>query len=80
MSQALSVLQSLTFGQPLILWLFVLAVPLVLLTARVRLRTTRIGLRFGVLLHFYLEEAGFGNIEIERLSPLSDYAILARKL
>jgi SAM-dependent methyltransferase len=33
-----------------------------------------------VLLRFYLEEAGFGNIEIERLSPLSDYAIVARKL
>ena len=33
-----------------------------------------------VLLRFYLEEAGFGNIEIERLSPVSDYAIFARKL
>jgi hypothetical protein len=32
------------------------------------------------VLLFYLEEAGFGNIEIERLSPQSDYAILARKL
>ena len=33
-----------------------------------------------VLLRFYLEEAGFGNIEIERLSPVFDYAIFARKL
>ena len=33
-----------------------------------------------VLLRFYLEETGFDNIEIERLSPVSDYAILARKL
>ena len=33
-----------------------------------------------VLLRFYLEEAGFGNIEIERFSPVFDYAIFARKL
>lgn len=33
-----------------------------------------------VLLRFYLEEAGFGNIGIERLSPVFDYAIFARKL
>jgi len=33
-----------------------------------------------VLLRFYLEETGFGNIEIERLAPVSDYAILACKL
>ena len=33
-----------------------------------------------VLLHFYLEEAGFGSVEIERPAPASDYAIFARKL
>jgi Ca-activated chloride channel homolog len=49
MSQALGVLQSLTFGQPLVLWLFVLAVPLVLLAPLVRLRATGSALRIGVL-------------------------------
>src|SRR5216684_6570143 len=49
MSQAISVLQSLTFGQPLVLWLFVLAVPVVLLAPWGRLRTTRRALRVGVL-------------------------------
>jgi len=33
-----------------------------------------------VLLHFYLVEAGFGSVEIERPAAASDYAILARKL
>ena len=33
-----------------------------------------------VLLHFYLVEAGFGSVEIERAAPASDYAIFARKL
>jgi len=49
MSQAWSVLQSLTFGQPSVLWLLVLAVPVVLLAPWVRLRSTRGGLRVGVL-------------------------------
>jgi len=49
MSQAFSVLQSLTLGQPSVLWLLVLAVPLVLLAPWLRLRTTRSGLRAGIL-------------------------------
>jgi Ca-activated chloride channel family protein len=49
MSQAVLVLQSLTFGQPLVLWVFVLAVPVVLLAPWVRLQTTRRALRVGVL-------------------------------
>ncbi len=49
MSQAVSVLQSLTFGQPSLLWLLAVAVPVVLLAPWVRLRTTRGGLRVGVL-------------------------------
>jgi len=48
-SQALSVLQSLTFAEPYLLWLIVVAVPVVLLAPRIRLRSTRKGLRAGVL-------------------------------
>jgi uncharacterized membrane protein len=49
MSQALSVLQSLTFGNPLVLWLLIPALPLVLLAPSIRLRTTARALRLGVV-------------------------------
>lgn len=49
MSQALSVLQSLTFEQPLVFWVFLLAIPLVIFAPSLRLRTTGHALRFGVL-------------------------------
>ena len=49
MSQAFSVLQSLTFGEPYMLWLLAVAVPAVLLAPRIRLRTTRSRLRVGII-------------------------------
>ena len=49
MNQAVGVLQSLTLGEPLVLWLFVLAVPAVVLAPSVRLRATPRVLRVGVL-------------------------------
>ena len=49
MSQAFSVLQSLSFAQPPVLWLLALAVPLILLAPRARLRMTPVPLRLGVL-------------------------------
>src|SRR5207244_613888 len=49
MSQVLVVLQSLTLGQPQVLWLLALAVPLVLIAPARRLRTTGRALRLAVL-------------------------------
>jgi Ca-activated chloride channel homolog len=48
-NQAMQVLQSLSFSQPLALWAFVLAVPLVVLAPRARLRMTSAPVRLGVL-------------------------------
>ena len=49
MSQLLGVLQSLSLSQPMVLWVLVLAVPLVVLAPRARLRLTSLPLRLGVL-------------------------------
>jgi Ca-activated chloride channel homolog len=50
MSQALSVFQSLTFEQPLVLWLIALAVPLIVLVPAARLRVTTVPLRLSIWL------------------------------
>jgi Ca-activated chloride channel homolog len=49
MNQALHVLQSLSFSQPLVLWFLILVVALVVLAPRARLRMTSVPLRIGVL-------------------------------
>src|SRR5207302_2379757 len=46
---ALQVVQSLSVGQPLAVWLLAVALPVVLLAARARLRSASEALRFGVL-------------------------------
>ena len=48
-NQVLQVLQSLSFAQPLVLWLLVIAVPLVVLAPWARLRMTSAPVRLGVL-------------------------------
>ena len=49
LNDLLSVLQSLAIDQPMVLWLLLLALPLIVLLPRRRLRSAGVGLRLGIL-------------------------------